>query len=357
MIKESIKKVITGKNLTEDVAERTIGEVIDGKATSAQVGSFLSALRMKGETVDEITGAAKALRARVLKLHTNNHLINIDRDDINVEEETILETSDTQESGTYTFNVSTATILVVAGGGINVARQGNRMTSKYFGTADVLENLGVNLDISRTDVERCIAEVGIGFLFSPAFQGVMKYVAGLRNEMGIRTIFNLIGPLANPGGALNHVLGVYETSVTDKIAHVLKNMGAREAFVFCGEGTFDEISICGTTRISHLKDEQVKSFDITPEEFGFKRANRNDLRGGNAQKNARIIHAVLNGETGPKRDVVVLNAAAAFVAAGLESTLKEGIKRAADIIDTGKAKEKLERLVEFTAQCGSVHRD
>ncbi len=285
MIKESIRKIIIGRDLSEAEMERAMTELIDGKATASQVGSFLTALRMKGETVDEITGAARALRSRMVKLQMNNHLINLDRDDINVEEETILETSNAGESGSKTFNISTATTFVVAGGGIRVARHGNRTASNYLGAADVLENLGVNLDISRTDVERCIEEVGIGFFFAPIFRGPMRYVADLRKEIGIRTIFNLIGPLTNPAGASYHLLGVYEPSLTEKMARVLKNLGAKEAFVVCGEATIDEISICGSTTIAHLNNGQVKSFVIEPEEYGFTKANPDDIFGGNAKIN------------------------------------------------------------------------
>ena len=351
MIKESITKVIRGDDLSEADMEKTMEEVFDGRASSSQIGVFATALRMKGETVDEITGAARALRSRALKLQLDNHLLNLDRDDINVEGETILETSDTGKVGTSTFNISTATIFVVAGAGIKVARHGNRSASIYFGAADVLANLGVNLDISTSDVERCIQEVGIGFLFTQLSQGPMRNVARIREEIGIRTIFNLIGPLTNPAGASAHVLGVYESSLTEKMAQVLLNLGAVEAFVVYGEGTLDEISICGPTSVSRLKNGEVESFVIEPENYGMKKADRESIRGGNAQKNAKIINNILDGETGPRRDVVLLNAAAAFVAAGLDSRLEDGILRAESAIDSGKARKKLDELVEFTSQC------
>ena len=351
MIKESITKVIRGDNLSEVDMEKTMEEVFDGKASLSQIGSFVTALRMKGETVDEITGAARALRSRALKLQLDNHLLNLDRDDINVEGETILNTTDTGKEGTSTFNISTATIFVVAGGGIKVARHGNRAASMYFGAADVLANLGVNLDISFSDVESCIREVGIGFFFTPLSQGSMRNVARLREEMGIRTIFNLIGPLTNPADASAHVLGVYESSLTKKMAKVLFNLGARDAFVVYGEGTIDEISICGPTFVSRLKNGEIESFVIEPENYGMKRVDRESIKGGNARKNARIINDVLDGETGPKRDVVVLNTAAAFVAAGIDVDLHDGIKRACEIIDSGKARKKLDELVEFSSRC------
>jgi anthranilate phosphoribosyltransferase len=301
--------------------------------------------------VEEILGAAKSIRAKTVKMHLNNHLVNIDRDEINLEEETILDTSGTGGDGTNIFNVSTATAFVAAGAGIKVAKHGNRHDSTYCGSADVLESLGVNLEISSTDVERCINDVGIGFLYSPVFHGVMKYAAGPRREIGLRTIFNLLGPLANPAGASAQVLGVYDPDLTEKMAQVLKRLGAKEAFVVCGEGTFDEISVCGPTKVSHLKEGGVTTFHMTPEECGFNKAALVDLRGGNARENALIIRMILDGEKGPKRDMVLLNAAAAYVTAGLDNDFKAGVERAKDSIDSGHAKKKLDSLVNLTQAC------
>ena len=351
MIKEAIGKVVRGDNMTEEEMEMAMVEILTGKATPAQIGSLITALRIKGETVDEITGAARAMRARAEKICLNNHLVNIDRDEINIENETILDTCGTGGDETNTFNVSTATALVVAGGGIKVAKHGHRAVSSHCGSATVLEALDLKLDITRSDVERCIHEVGIGFLYAPLFYGAMKYPAGPRREIGIRTIFNLLGPLTNPAGATAQILGVYDPDLTEKMAHVLKRLGTREAFVVCGEGTFDEISICGPTRISHLKDGKINTFNITPEEYGFKRADPEDIRGGNAKKNALIIREILEGQRGPKRDMVLLNAAAAFVATGVDRDFKGGIERARDSIDSGRAQEKLDALVSFTQQC------
>lgn len=351
MIKEAIARVINGHDLSADEMETAMGEVFDGRASATQTATLVTALRLKGETVAEITGAARALRARALKLSSGNHLVTIDRDDINVEGETILETSEDGDNGTMTFNISTATIFVIAGGGIRVARHGNRAASLFFGAADVLANLGVNVDLSTSEVERSLAETGIGFFFTPLLEGPMRSVARLREEMGIRTIFNLIGPLTNPAGAATHVLGVYAPSLTAKMAQVLLNLGAREAFVVYGEGTQDEISICGPTTVSRLKDGRVETFTVAPEDFGLDRSPLEALRGGNAAANARIIREVLDGRVGPPRDVVVLNAAAAFVAAGLDADLAAGIERAAEVIDSGKAKERLATLASFTAGC------
>lgn len=352
MIKESIAKVVRGDDLTQGEMELTMEEVMTGKATPAQIGAFITALRIKGETVDEIVGAATVMRAKARKIHLNSHAVNIDRDEINIEEETILDTAGTGGDGTNTFNVSTATAFVAAGAGVKVAKHGNRAVSSLCGSADVLKHLGVKLDINDASVEICIREIGIGFLYAPLFHGAMKYAAGPRQEIGLRTIFNLLGPLTNPAGATTQVLGVYSPQLTEKIAHVLGKLDTREAFVVCGEGTFDEISICGPTRVSHLKDGDVRTFQMTPEEYGFKRATPDDIRGGNAKENAGIIQEIMDGEKGPKRDIVLLNTAAAFMAAGLDSDFNEGIKRGKESIDSGQAKEKLDSLINFTQQCG-----
>jgi anthranilate phosphoribosyltransferase len=351
MIKELISKVVGGEHLTESEMETAMEEIMTAAATPAQIGAFIVALRLKGETVDEITGAARIMRAKATKINVNNHLVNIDRDDINIEDETILDIVGTGGDGTRTFNVSTTTAFVAAGGGIKVAKHGNRAVSSLCGSADVLENLGVNLDVTSTDVENCINEIGIGFLYAPLFHGAMKHAAGPRREIGIRSIFNLLGPVTNPAGASVQVLGVYEQSLTEKIALVLKRLGSKEAFVVCGEGTFDEISICGPTRISHLKENKVGTFQMTPEEYGFKRAAVEEIVGGNAKENANIVRNILAGEKGPKRDMVLLNASAAFMAAGHCDNFEEGIKLAKDSIDSGKALKKLENLIDLTRQC------
>jgi anthranilate phosphoribosyltransferase len=352
MIKEAISKVVRGNDLTEGETVSVMEEIMTGKATPAQIGSFITALRIKGETVDEITGAAKVMREKATKVHLNNHLINIDRDEINIEDETILDTCGTGGDGTNTFNVSTATAFVAAGAGVKVAKHGNRAVSSRCGSADVLMNLGVKLDINFSNVERCIKEVGIGFLYAPLFHGAMKYAASPRQEIGLRTIFNLLGPLTNPAGATAQVLGVYAPDLTEKMAAVLNRLGTREAFVVCGEGTFDEISICGPTRLSHLKHGEISTFEMAPEDHGFERADPEEIKGGNARENAQIIREILDGDYGPKRDMVVLNASAAFVAAGLDKDFEQGVERAKDAIDSGRARNKLDALVSFTQECG-----
>lgn len=348
MIKEAIAKAIRREDLTQGEMEQAMEEIMTGQATPAQIGAFLTALRMKGETVDEIAGAARVMRAKATRIDVSNHLLNIDRDEINVEDETVLDTCGTGGDGTNTFNISTATALVAAGAGVRVAKHGNRAVSSVCGSADVLECLGVRLDIPPDAVASCIRDLGIGFLYAPLFHGAMKHAAAPRRELGIRTIFNLLGPLTNPAGATVQILGVYDQALTDKMARVLGKLGSREAFVVCGEGTFDEISICGPTRVSHLKDGVVKSFEVVPEDFGFTRSPAEAIRGGDARENARIIRQLLDGERGPRRDIVLMNAAAAFMVAGLDGNLKAGIERAAGSIDAGHAREKLNALIQYT---------
>jgi anthranilate phosphoribosyltransferase len=351
MIKQAITKAINRENLSEPEMRATMEEMLNGATPPVLIGSFLTALRMKGETVDEITAAARVARAQARRIDVSNHLVNLDREEINIDDETILDTCGTGGDGTNTFNISTATALVAAGAGVRVAKHGSRCVSSACGSADVLEQLGVTLDVPPTAVETCIREIGIGFLYEPLFNSAMARIAEVRRQLGFRTLFNLLGPLTNPAGASIQVLGVYEPELTEKMAGVLKQLGTREAFVFCGEGTLDEISICGPTRMSHLKDQAIRTFEITPDVFGLPRAQPADIRGGSARVNAQIIRGILDGRKGPCRDVVLVNAAAAFVAAGMEPDFKAGVERAAQSIDSGRAGEKLEALVRFSRSC------
>ncbi|MBI5584084.1 MAG: anthranilate phosphoribosyltransferase [Deltaproteobacteria bacterium] len=341
MIKEAIAQVVAGENLGEKEMEGVMEEIMTGQATAAQIGAFLTALHLKGETVEEITGAARMLRAKALRIRVNKR-------------EILLDTCGTG-GGLSTFNVSTATAFVAAGAGVRVAKHGNRAVSSRAGSADVLESLGFNLHLSTGEVERSIREIGIGFLFAPLFHGAMEQVASSRREIGIHTIFNLLGPLTNPAGASAQVLGVYDPALTEKLARVLERLGTREAFVVCGEGPYDEISICGPTHIAHLKDKRVRTFDFSPEEVGFQRARPESIQGGDAAENARIIRAILDGEPGPRREMVLLNAAAAFMIVGLDRTFPEGAKRGAATIDSGRAREKLEQLIAFSQQWNKSH--
>lgn len=351
MIKEAIVSVARGLDLRGEEMEAAMHDILSGRATPAQIGAFIAGLRIKGETVEEITAAARAMRSRAVRIDVKNGLVNLDRDEINVEYETVLDTCGTGGDGTNTFNISTATAFVAAGGGVRVAKHGNRAVSSRCGSADVLSNLGVRLELNRSSMEQCIREIGIGFLYAPLYYGAMRHAAGPRQEVGIRSIFNLLGPLSNPASATAQVLGVYDPRLTETMANVLGRLGTREAFVVCGEETLDEISLCGPTRMTHLKEGAITTSRVTPEDFGFQRAPVDSIRGGNARDNARIIRRILGGEQGPTRNVVLLNAAAAFVAAGVEPDFRAGVERARNSIDSGRALGRLEALIEFTQDC------
>ncbi|MFH1075662.1 MAG: anthranilate phosphoribosyltransferase [Pseudomonadota bacterium] len=334
MIKEAIQKVVTGNNLTEQEMISIMKEIMEGNATDAQIGSFITALRMKGETVDEITGAARVMREKATVIHATGKIV--------------VDTCGTGGDGSNTFNVSTATAFVAAGGGISVAKHGNRSVSSQCGSADVLVALGVNIDVPPQTVEECINEIGIGFLFAPKLHAAMKYAIGPRREIGIRTIFNILGPLTNPAKANVQVLGVYDSVLTHTIAETLKNLGSKSAWVVHGEGGLDEISILGPTLVSELRNGEVKILKITPEEVGLTRGTLADIRGGDAKQNAAIILDILKGHKSAKRDIVLFNAAATFRAADMAEDLKQGIALAEESIDSGKAFKKLELLIKKT---------
>jgi anthranilate phosphoribosyltransferase len=348
MLKQAIQKVADRNNLSEEEMEAAMEVIMSGQATPAQIGAFITALRLKGETIEEITGAARVMRRKATRIRVDNGQINIDRDEINLDMETIIDTCGTGGDGTNTFNVSTTTAFVVAGCGLRVAKHGNRSVSSLCGSADVIQSLGVNLDVPPIVVEKCLNQVGIGFLYAPALHSAMKYAIGPRREIGIRTIFNILGPLTNPAGANVQVLGVYKKELTPVLAEVLSKLGSRSAFVVYGEGSLDEISITGKTHVSELKNGRVATYTIEPEQFGLPRASLNDIRGGDAQENAGIVLSVLQGEPGPRRDMVLLNAAAALVAAGRAADISDGITQSAEAIDSGRALEKLEGLKAVT---------
>ena len=340
MIREAISDVVQRKNLTETEMEKVMDEIMSGQATPAQIGSFITGLRMKGETVEEIAGAARTMRAKASNICVTNR-----------NDEIVLDIVGTGGDGAKTFNVSTTSAFVAAGAGIKVAKHGNRAVSSQCGAADVLEGLGVKLDLSPADVEACIKEIGIGFLFAPMFHGAMKHAAGPRKDMGIRSVFNLLGPLTNPASATVLLLGVYNPGLTEPIARVLNRLGTKEAFVVCGdgpEGILDEVSICGPTKVSQLKDKEVNTYHISPEDFGISRAALSDIVGGDTTENAAITRTILEGEKGPKTDMVILNAAAALTAAGLSADIKEGVSLARHTLDSGKAVEKLDKLIKYT---------
>jgi anthranilate phosphoribosyltransferase len=353
MLKEAIFKVVNRQDLTEAEMTRAMEAIMSGEATEAQIGAFITALRMKGETVAEITAAARVMRAKATRIPISDGLIDLDRDEINVEWETVVDTCGTGGDATSTFNVSTTTAFVVAGAGLKVAKHGNRAVSSRCGSADVIEALGINLSLTPEQVAWCILEIGIGFLFAPQLHGAMRYAIGPRREIGIRTIFNVLGPLTNPANANVQVLGVYEAGLTEPLAQVLGNLGGKSAFVVYGEGSYDEISIVGPTRVSQLQDGAVKTYNIAPEDFGLKRATLADIKGGDVFDNARIVRQVLGGQGGLREDMVALNAAAAFIAAGLVPDFPAGIELARKTIRSGQALAKLEALIDKSKSFGS----
>ena len=338
MFKEGLKEIIAGTDLSEQQMSQMILEIFSGNITDSQIGAFIGALSTKGETFEELTGAAKAMRKKAKRIQVNSSVV--------------LDTCGTGGDGTNTFNISTTTALVVSGCGITVAKHGNRSVSSQCGSADLLEALGVNLNLHPEIVEECIRDIGIGFLFAPLYHGAMKFAAIARKEVGIRSVFNMLGPLTNPAGANCQLLGVYAPELTEMFAQALKAMGRNRAFVVHGHDGLDEISICAPTRISELNDGIIKTYDLSPEQFFNHTANMNDLAGGNPADNAEITSSILNGEKGSKRDIVLLNSGAALVVAGKAADVKEGIHMAGKTIDSGAAANKLQQLIRFTNEMG-----
>ena len=335
MLKKFIAKVAEGQDLYEEEAEQAMAHIMEGDGLPTQIASFLTALRMKGETIREITGFARTMRARAVRIRARDG-------------ECVVDTCGTGGDGVGTFNISTAVALVVAGGGLTVAKHGNRSVSSQSGSADVLEALGVNLALHPEGVEASLQKHRLAFLFAPSFHPAMKHAVGPRKEIGIRTAFNLLGPLTNPAGATVHLLGVYRRDLTRPVAEVLKSLGSKAAFVVHGTDHSDEISITGETAVSRLKDGNIEDYRVEPEDAGLKRAKLEEIRGGKPRENAQMIKKILEGETGPRRDVVLLNAAAVFVASRKVSDLKEGAEMARESIDSGRAMEKLKELVRFS---------
>lgn len=340
MIKEAISKVVQRQDLTRDEAIAVMNEIMSGEATPAQIAGFITALRMKGETVDEITGGALVMREKATKINAGDEV---------VDTYGIVDTCGTGGDGLHTFNISTISAFVVAGAGIKVAKHGNKSVSSKCGSADLLMSFGVNIEVTPEVVERCIKEIGIGFLFAPLLHSAMKHAIGPRREIGIRTIFNILGPLTNPAGANRQLLGVYDGNLTETLAGVLKNLGSRKAFIVHGEEGLDEVSICGRTKISELKDNgKIATYWITPEDFGLHKATLDEIRGGEGQKNVEMALEVLKGGDGPRREIILLNSAYGIMAGGKANTVQEGIELAKKSIDSGTALEKLERLKEIT---------
>ena len=339
LMKEMITRIMAGEDLSEADAEITMNHIMEGKATPAQIGAFLMTLRMKGESVSEIAGCARAMRRNAVAVHPQRA-------------QSLLDTCGTGGDGTGTINISTSAAFVVAGTGQAVAKHGNRSVSSRSGSADVLEALGVNLDLTPQQAADCIDECGIGFLFAQKLHPAMKHAGPTRRDLGMRTIFNILGPISNPAGAQYQLLGVYDPALTEILARVLGVLGSKAAYVVHGANGMDELSTCGPNRVSILKDGQVETITLDPQELGFRRSQPEELRGGDAQENAMALMDILSGrERGPKRDVVILNAAAALVASEKAANLKEGAQMAEESIAHGAALQAVKSLVQFTQAC------
>ena len=335
IIKGAIQKAVNRENLTEEEIIQVMNCIMDGHATEAQIGSFITALRMKGETIEEITGCAKVMREKAerIVLKANYYI----------------DTCGTGGDGSGTYNISTAAAIVASAGGAVIAKHGNRASSSKSGSADVMEKLGINISLTSEKVRECIEKIGIGFIFAPLFHKSMKYAAGPRKELGIRTIFNILGPLTNPCGAKGQVMGIFNEGLTELVAEVLRNLNTERAMVIHGMDGLDEITTAGETKVSEVKDGRVFTYKINPEDYGFKKASKDDYGGGNAKENADIIKDIFKGkEKGPKRDILLINSAAALYVGKIAENLEGGIKMATDIIDSGKAMKKLSELKNFT---------
>ena len=333
MIQEAISKLAGKKDLLELEAAKAMEDIMEGKATTPQIKEFLLGLKSKGETIDEITACARIMREKSIKIEPNAmHLV---------------DTCGNGGDNSGTFNISTAAAFVASGAGASAAKHGNRSISSKCGSADVLKALGVNIELEPKKVEECIEKVGIGFLFAPKFHPAMKYAMDARRELGVRTVFNILGPLTNPAGAKSQLIGVFDAKLLPVMANVLKNLGSRHAIVVNGNG-MDEITLSGNTDVFELKNGAIENYFINPEDFGFKLCSAEDLKGDTPEENAKIIVNILSGSKGPKRDVVVLNAAAALLVCGLAKDFEGGIALANRSIDSGNAIKKLNELIKFT---------
>jgi anthranilate phosphoribosyltransferase len=334
-IQEAIGKLVEFQDLTAREAEEAMRDIMSGSATPAQIASFITALRMKGETVEEIASLASVMREFCLKVKpkVGGRLV---------------DTCGTGGDRIKTFNISTAAMFVAAGAGALVAKHGNRSVTSKAGSADVLEFLGARIDLGPSEVERCMEEVGIGFMFAPVFHPSMKHALQPRREIGIRTVFNILGPLTNPAGAKAQLLGVFDPSLTEALCQVLKRLGSERVMVVHGMDGLDEISTLGVTKVSELRDSRVETYELTPEQFGIPRARAEDLLGGSVEENARLLLEILKGGRGPRRDIVLLNAAAAMVVGGISHDLKDALEAAKEAIDSGAAYRKLIDFIEAT---------
>jgi anthranilate phosphoribosyltransferase len=338
MFKEHLAKIIGRTDLTETQMAEMMSEIFEGQTTDAQVGAMMAALATKGETFEELAGAARAMRKKAHRIQAATS--------------PVVDTCGTGGDGLKTFNISTTTAFVVAGCGVTVAKHGNRSVSSKCGSADVLESLGVKLDTDPEVVEEAVQEIGIGFLFAPLYHSAMRHAMKARTEVGLRSIFNMLGPLTNPAGANCQLLGVFAPHLTEMFAEALRLLGAKSAFVVHGHDGLDEISVCAPTRVSQLEADRIRTYDIYPEQYFGQLAQPEEMNGGDPEQNAAITRKILEGEKGPKRDVVLLNTAAALVACQKAEDLKEGIAKAEAAIDNKAALEKLEALVAYTQENG-----
>ncbi len=336
MIQSSLSNLISGNNLSRSEARQVMQSIMDGVATQSQIGGLLTALRIKGETVEEITGFAEAMRGSGTRMMTESaHL---------------LDTCGTGGSGIHKFNISTTSAIISSSVSVRVAKHGNRSASGRAGSADVLEALGVNINITAEQAKRCLDEIGICFLFAQIYHPSMRHAAASRKELGVRTVFNMLGPLTNPAGADRQLLGIYDRNMTEKIAHVLNELGLKRALVVSSLDGLDEISISAPTQVSELRGGQVRTYEINPHDLGLEMHPIEKVLGGDAADNARIIQGVLQGEKSPYRDVVLANAGACIYVSGLSESIFEGVKLAADAIDNGNAYAKLNQLIQMTGE-------
>ncbi len=340
MLQEAISAVVNGQSLSCEKAQAVMEAIMEGEATPAQIGALLATMRMKGETVDEVVGFASGMRAKVNFVPTVT--------------DGLLDTCGTGGDGLHTFNISTASAIVAAAGGVRVAKHGNRAMSSKSGSADVLEALGVNIGLGSEEAAKCLNAVGICFMFAQVYHPSMKHAAGPRRELGLRTVFNLLGPLTNPAGADRQLLGVFDRNKTGLMANVLRELGTKRALVVGSHDGLDEISLSAPTRVTELKDGEVRTYDITPDDLGLRSCSLDEIKGGDAGENAETIRHVFSGSRGAYRDIVLANAGACFYVSGVSGTLQEGVKRAADAIDSGGALQKLNDLVKLTRELNHV---
>jgi anthranilate phosphoribosyltransferase len=346
MIIEALHQVANHRqSLTREMAREVMSEILTGGATDAQIAALLVALHMKGETVEEIVGFAEAIRKAAAPISVRDFALDVS----GTERDALVDTCGTGGDASGTFNISTATALTVAGAGVRVAKHGNRSVTSRCGSADVVEALGINITLPPARVAECLQTVGIAFLFAPSMHSAMKYVQPARRELRLRTVFNLLGPLCNPAHASAQVVGVYSSALVETLARALDMLGLKRALVVHGEDGLDEITITGVTHVAEVRDRKIRLFDITPEEFGLSSAPISEIQGGDKAANAEIILRILEGEKSPRRDVVLLNAAAALVVAGRADSIGQAMPIAAESLSSGAAREKLARLVEFTS--------